>query len=247
MPRLSHARLSYVHFLTSLLNRRLSHHFAWERFKNPRLKSRHRRKRINYNEEIGIDASILSSVLPPRRSYFYLFGPREKTIKFHGKNDNFTWLMADLIDLSMPLFFHGIYRVGTRILHRGWSNENKDPAWRCIRGPSLQRCVAYYTYTRISRLPDCRGLVGWRGGFVMGDGVGAGTPLLACVYAFTCYVANDLCIPLITSMHCTVLSGDHSFIRPTCALRYCQRQKHRRRTIRAGCVKCATFTDCAID
>lgn len=117
MPRLSHARLSYVHFLTSLLNRRLSHHFAWERFKNPRLKSRHRRKRINYNEEIGIDASILSSVLPPRHSYFYLFGPREKTIKFHGKNDNFTWQMADLIDLSMPLFFHGIYRVGTRILH----------------------------------------------------------------------------------------------------------------------------------
>lgn len=50
------------------------------------------------------------------------------------------------------------------------------------------------------------------------------------VYAFTCYVANDLCIPLITSMHCTVLSGDHSFIRPTCALRYCQRRKHRWRT-----------------
>lgn len=43
----------------------------------------------------------------------------KKTIKFHGKNDNFTWQMADLIDLSMPLFFHGIYRVGTRILHRG--------------------------------------------------------------------------------------------------------------------------------
>lgn len=47
-------------------------------------------------------------------------------------------------------------------------------------------------------------------------------------YAFTRRVANDLCISLITSVHCTVLSGDHSFIRPTCALRYCQRQKHPR-------------------
>lgn len=47
-----------------------------------------------------------------------------------------------------------------------------------------------------------------------------------CAYAFTRRAANDLCIPLITSVHCTVLSGDHSFIRPTCALRYCQRQKH---------------------
>lgn len=47
-----------------------------------------------------------------------------------------------------------------------------------------------------------------------------------CVCAFTGRVANDLCIPLITSMHCIVLSGDHSFIRPTCALRYCQSQRH---------------------
>lgn len=100
MPRLSHARLSYVHFLTSLLNRRLSHHFAWERFKNPRLKSRHRnrRKRINYDKEIGIDIiSIPSSVLLPIRSYFYLFRSSEikeekkkGTMKFHRKNDNFT-------------------------------------------------------------------------------------------------------------------------------------------------------------
>lgn len=50
----------------------------------------------------------------------------------------------------------------------------------------------------------------------------------AYVDAFTRRVANDLCIPLITNVHCTVLSDDHSFIRPTCALRYCQRQKHSR-------------------
>lgn len=245
MPRLSHARLSYVHFLTSLLNRRLSHHFAWERFKNPRLKSRHRnrRKRINYDKEIGIDIISIPSFSPFVLIFIYFDrGKKEKKkerwnfivkmIILHRETDGRSRRFIDVVIFSWDLLVQ-------RILHRGWSNENKDP--------SLQRCVAYYTYTRISRLPDCRGLVGRRGGFVMGDGVGAGTPLLACVYAFTCYVANDLCIPLITSMHCTVLSGDHSFIRPTCALRYCQRQKHRRRTIRAGCVKCATFTDCAID
>jgi hypothetical protein len=56
----------------------------------------------------------------------------------------------------------------------------------------------------------------------------------ACARAFTRRVANDLCIPLITSMHRTVLSGDHSFIRPTCALRYCQRRKHPRHEHRAA-------------
>lgn len=130
MPRLSHARLSYVHFLTSLLNRRLSHHFAWERFKNPRLKSRHRRKRINYNEEIGIDASILSSVLPPRRSYFYLFGPREKTIKFHGKNDNFTWQI-------LSIYRCRYFSMGSTVLERASSIE-VDPTKTKIR-----RGVAY--------------------------------------------------------------------------------------------------------
>lgn len=42
-------------------------------------------------------------------------------------------------------------------LSGGGSNKSKDSAWRRVRGPSLQRCVAHYTYTRTSRLLDCRG------------------------------------------------------------------------------------------
>lgn len=199
----------------------------------------------------------MSRSLPPFRSlhsHFVLRVFRKKKKKTISSTKTIIFYGWQRILSILILFFDGIVRG---ILH-----PEVDPTKTKIRrgvayaGQVCNGCVAYYTYTRTSRLPECRG-DGWggEGGFVMGDGVGAGTPLLArarlcvcvCVYAFTCYVANDLCIPLITSMHCTVLSGDHSFIRPTCALRYCQRQKHRRRTIRAGCVKCATFTDCPID
>lgn len=80
-------------------------------------------------------------------------------------------------------------------------------------------------WRRRGNLPEAASRLG---GFVIGVHTRIRARVHVCVCIYAARAANDLCIPLITSVHCTVLSGDHSFIRPTCALRYCQRQKHPR-------------------
>ena len=208
MPRLSHARLSYVHFLTRPLNRRLSHHSAWERFKNPRLTSRHR-LRLASRWQLRINYDAKSNISPPLPT-ITLF------LSFSFDNESFfsqrrwarrttrklvAWILLGKIQVSCRYVPGEILRQRTKINASFFAYSTLLAQWVLLiilfkwrRKQQKQRfSVASRTRAKFATLRSplyihtdlsFARLSGRRGAraFVMGDGVGAGTRWRVCMH-----------------------------------------------------------------